>query len=202
MVIDPPRFFRTSEKRLAKEQRKLSRKVKGSNNRREQRSKVARVYLNVANQRDDFLHKLSRELAEKYSLIAVEDLRVEDLRKNHVLAKSFSDAGLSTLIDMLEYKVSETGTQLVKVPAAYTTQTCSRCGHCKEGEDMLGLGDREYRCSCCGLVIDRDLNASMNIHRAGLARIYACGDDVSPSLSKAVVAEPGTTRFEIEAGSP
>jgi putative transposase len=114
-IIDPPMFLRKSEKRLAKEQRKLSRKEKGSNNRRKQRSKVARVYLKVANQRDDFLHKLSRELAEKYSVIAIEDLRVEDLRKNHVLAKSFSDAGLSTFIDMLEYKVSETGAQLVKV---------------------------------------------------------------------------------------
>jgi putative transposase len=156
----------------------------------------------IANQRDDFLHKLSSELAKKYSTIVVEELQIQNMVKNHILAKSLSDAGLSTFINMLEYKVSETGAQLVKVPAAYTTQTCSWCGRIREGDEKLGLGDREYRCSGCGLVIDRDLNASMNIHRAGLARIYACGDDVSPSLSKAVVAEPGTTRFEIEAGSP
>jgi putative transposase len=105
LVIDPPQFLRKSEKRLAKEQRKLSRKEKGSKNRRKQRSKVARVYLKVANQRDDFLHKLSRELAEKYSVIVVEDLRVEDLIKNYSLAKSFNDAGLSAFILMLEHKV-------------------------------------------------------------------------------------------------
>ena len=193
-VIEPPKFLRKSEKRLAKEQRKLSRKEKGSNNYRKQRSRVAKVHLKVANQRDDFLHKLSRELAEKYSVIVVEDLRVEDLRKNNSLAKSFNDAGLSTFISMLEHKVSETGAQLVKVDPAYTTQTCSGCGHVREGEEKLGLGDREYHCPCCGLVIDRDFNAALNIHRAGLARIYACGDDVIPSLSKVIVAEPGTTR--------
>jgi putative transposase len=202
LVIDPPHYFRKAEKRLAKEQRKMSRKEKGSNNYHKQRCKVAKVHLKVANQRNDFLNKLSRDFAETYSMIVVEDLRIESLRKNHSLAKSFNDAGLGNLIQQLEYKVSETGAQLMKVDPAFTTQTCSRCGRIREGDEKLGLGDREYRCSGCGLVIDRDLNASMNIHRAGLARIYACGDDVSPSLSKAVVAEPGTTRFEIEAGSP
>lgn len=147
MVIEPPKFLLKSEKRLAKEQRKLSRKEKGSNNRRKQRCRVARVYLKVANQRDDFLNKLSRELAEKYSVIVVEDLAIANMVMNHSLAKSFSDAGLSTFIDMLEYKVSETGARLVKVDPAYTTQTCSRCGHVKEGKDKLGLGDREHRCS-------------------------------------------------------
>jgi putative transposase len=156
----------------------------------------------IANQRDDFLHKLSSELAKKYSTIVVEELQIQNMVKNHFLAKSLSDAGLSTFINMLEYKVSETGAQLVKVPAAYTTQTCSRCGRIREGDKKLGLGDREYRCSGCGLVIDRDLNASMNIHRAGLARIYACGDDVRLPRMGAVVAEPGTICFEIEAGSP
>jgi putative transposase len=196
LVVEPPKFLRKSEKRLAKEQMKLSRKEKGSNNRRKQRRKVARVHLKVANQRLDFLHQLSRELAEKYSVIVVEDLRVANLMKNHSLAKSFSDAGLSTFISMLEHKVSETGAQLVKVEAAFTTQTCSRCGHVREGNEKLTLKDRVYCCPTCGLVIDRDLNASINIHRAGLTRIHACGDDVIPSLSKVVVAEPGTTRSE------
>jgi putative transposase len=135
LIIDPPKFLRRSEKRLVKEQRKLSRKEKGSNNRRKQKRKVARVHLKVANQRDDFLHKLSREMAESYSVMVIEDLRIENLVKNHKVAKSFSDAGLGTFISMLEYKVSETGAQLVKVNAAYTTQTCSRCGHVKEGDE-------------------------------------------------------------------
>jgi putative transposase len=201
-VIDPPKFLRKTEKRLAKEQRKLSRKEKGSNNRRKQRRRVARVHLSIANQRDDFLHKLSSELAEKYSVIVVEDLQLSNLMHNHSLAKSFSDAGLGTFISMLEYKVSETGAQLIKVKAAFTTQTCSRCGYVKEGNERLILDDRVYSCSSCGLSMDRDLNASINIHRAGLAQIHACGDGVRPSVMKAVVAEPGTTRFEIEAGSP
>lgn len=192
LVIDPPHYLRKAEKRLAKEQRRMSRKTKGSNNYHKQRCKVAKVHLKVANQRNDFLNKLSREFAEKYSMIVVEDLRVEDLRKNHSLAKSFSDAGLCTFIDMLEYKVSETGAQIMKVNPAFTTQTCSQCGHVKEWYEKLNLSDRIYQCQECGLVIDRDLNASMNIHRAGLARINACGDDVRPTLSKAVVAEPGT----------
>jgi putative transposase len=192
LMVEPPKFLRKSEKRLAKEQRKLSRKKKGSNNRRKQRRKVAKVHLMVSNQRDDFLYKLSHELAEKYSVIVVEDLTITNLMYNHSLAKSFSDAGLSTFILMLEHKVSETGALLVKVNPAFTTQTCSRCGHIKEGEEKLGLNDRSYLCPLCGLEMDRDLNASINIHRAGLARIHACGDDVRRSHESAVVAEPGT----------
>jgi putative transposase len=194
LVVEPPKFLRKSEKRLAKEQRKLSRKEKRSNNRRKQNRRVARVHLKVTNQRDDFLHKLSRDIVEKYSVIVVEDPQLSNLMHNHSLAKSFNDAGLGTFTDILEYKVSETGAQLVKVKAAFTTQTCSRCGHVREGDEKLTLNDRIYRCPSCGLEMDRDLNASINIHRAGLARIHACGDDVRPSLSKVVVAEPGTIR--------
>ena len=202
LVVEPPRFLRKSEKRLIKEQRKLSRKLKGSKNRRKQKRKVARVHLKVTNQRTDFLHQLSRHLAEEYSLIAVEDLQISRMVHDHRVAKSFNDAGLGTFIEMMEYKVSETGAQLVKVNPAYTTQTCSRCGQVKEGADKLTLSDRGYHCHCCGLDIDRDLNASINIHRAGLARIHACGDDVRLPREGAVVAEPGTIRYEIGAGSP
>jgi putative transposase len=118
------------------------------------------------------------------------------------MAKSFSDAALGAFISMLEYKVSETGALLVKVNAAYTSQTCSRCGHVREGENKLLLDKRTYYCPKCGLSIDRDLNASINIHRAGLARIHACGDRVRLPREEAVIVEPGTIRFEIKAGSP
>ena len=192
LVIGPPKFLRKSEKRLIKEQRKLSRKIKGSKNRRKQRRKVARVHLKITNQRDDWLHQLSRDLASKYGAIVVEDLQIANMVKNHSLAKSFYDAGLGTFISMLEYKVSETGAQLVSVNRAYTTQTCSRCGNVRQGENKVQLSERTYHCQCCGLDIDRDLNASINVHRAGLARIHACGDDVRPSSEKAVVAEAGT----------
>jgi putative transposase len=179
----------------------LFRKEKGSNNRRKQRLKVAKEHLKVANQRDDFSHELSCEMAKRYSVIVVEELRIQNMVKNHSLAKSYNDAALGTLIQQLEHKVSETGARLVKVKAAFITQTCSRCGHVKERGEKLGLGDREYSCSCCGLISDRDLNASINIYRTGLARINACGDGVRPLLSKAVVVEPGTSRFEKEAGN-
>jgi putative transposase len=192
LVVEPPKFLRKSEKKLRKEQRRLSRKVKGSNNRRKQRRKVARVHLKIANQRDDWLHQLSRELAKRYSVIVVEDLPIVNLVKDHRLAKSFSDAGLGTFIEMLEYKVSETGAQLVKVNPAYTTQTCSRCGNVRQGENKVQLGERIYRCLVCGLEMDRDFNAAINIHRAGLARIHACGDDVRLSSEEAVVVEAGT----------
>ena len=123
LVVEPPKFLRKSGKRLIKEQRKLSRKVKGSKNRRKQRRKVARVHLKITNQRDDWLHQLSRELTTKYGTIVVEDLQLVDLVRDHHLAKSFHDAGLGTFIRMLEYKVSETGAQLVSVNRACTAHT-------------------------------------------------------------------------------
>ena len=125
----------------------------------------------------------------------VEELQIVNLVKNHSLAKSFNDVSLGTFIRMLEYKVLETGAQLVKVNPAYTTQTCSRCGNVRHGDNKVHLSERTYHCPVCGLNIGRDLNASINIHRAGLARIHACGDDVIPSPSKVVVAEAGTICF-------
>ena len=115
------------------------------------------MHLKVTNQRNDFLHKLSRELAQEYSVIAVEDLLVSSMIHDHFLAKSFNDAGLSNLISMLDYKVLETGTKLVKVDPSYTSQTCSQCGYVREGDEKLGLSERTYQCPSCGLTIDRDL---------------------------------------------
>ena len=124
---------------------------------------MAKIHLKITNQRDDFLHKLSRELVQEYSVIAVEDLQVSSMIHTNRLAKSFQDAGLSALIRMLEYKVSETGTKLVKVSAAFTSQTCSRCGYVREGDEMLNLSDRTYYCPSCGLSMNRDSNAANNI---------------------------------------
>jgi len=136
-------------------------------------------------------------------MIALEDLQVVNLLKNHHLAKSFHDARLGTLISMLEYKVLVTGSQLVKVLAAFTSQTCSRCGGVREGDERLSLSERIYSCPSCGLNMDRDLNAARNIlTRAGLARSHACGDDVRLQIEGAVVVEAGTTRFDGEAGRP
>lgn len=195
LTVEPPNYLRKAEKRLVKEQRKLARKKKGSKNRRKQKRKVARVQEKVADQRADWHHKLSRQIASDYSIIAVEDLDVQGMVHNHRLAKSIYDAGWSSFVNMVEYKVSETGALLVKVDPRNTTQTCSQCGNVLEGEDKLALSDRIYECQVCGLEMDRDLNAARNIlARAGLARSHACGDDVIPSLEKVVVAEAGTTR--------
>ncbi len=194
LVIDPPKYLRQAEKRLKKRQRRLSKKVMGSKNRRKAKRFLAKLHLKVENQRNDFLHQLSRRLANEYSIIAVEDLQVENLVKNHHVAKSFHDTGLSTLIQMLEYKVSETGSRLVKVDAAFTSQTCSQCGFVREGKEKVMLGERTYFCPSCGLSLDRDLNAAQNIlARAGLARSHACGDDVRLPKEEAVVVEAGTT---------
>ena len=97
-------------------------------------------------------------------------------------------------LSTLEHKVSETGAQLVKVNPAYTTQTCSNCGNIRQGDNKVQLNERTYKCPVCDLDMDRDLNAAINIHRAGLARIHACGDDVRLRRDGAVVVEAGTTR--------
>lgn len=187
--VEPPRFFKLSEKKLKKEQRRLSRKQKGSKNRKKQRLIVARVHNKIANQREDFLHKLSRELSQKYSAIAIEDTQVADMMSNHLVSKSFQDAGLGTLIRNIEYKVSETGSRLIKVNAAYTTQTCSDCGNVQK----LKLSERTYNCESCGMSMSRDINSAINmLTRAGLVRSHAYGDNVRPSTEEANVAEVGT----------
>ena len=135
------------------------------------------MHLKVTNQRKDFLHQLSRRLVNEYSLIAVEDLQVPTMIHDHHFAKSFNDAGLSILTQMLDYKVSE---------------TCSRCGYVRKGDEKLSLSERVYSCPSCGLSMDRDVNAAKNIlTRAGLVRSHACGDDVRLQ-EEAVVVEAGT----------
>jgi len=188
-TVSNPRFLVKSEKRLAMFQRRLSRKKKGSKNRRKARFKVAKQHIKVANQRTDFLHKLSRSLAFKYNTIAVEDLNIKGMLKNHIFAKSISDVAWNSFIQMLSYKEVKFGGQLVKVNARNTSKTCSKCG----AKMNMPLSKRKFECSNCGFVCHRDLNASLNIHGgAGLARTLTPVDDcVRPSF-KAVVGESGT----------
>jgi putative transposase len=154
---------------------------------------VARLHKKIANQRSNWLHHLSRNLADTYGLIAIEDLNIRGMVQNHHLAKSINDASWNIFHHMLEYKVSETGTQLVRVDAKNTSQTCSQCGFVKNGKAKLKLSERMFICEACGLSINRDLNAARNIlSRAGLARSHACGDDIIPSLEKVIIADTGT----------
>ncbi len=158
-TIENPRHLRKTEERLKRAQRELSRKEKGSRNREKARQKLAKLHAKVRSQRVDFLHKQSRKLVNTYSLIAVEDLNIKGMVKNHHLAKSISDAGWGEFMLMLEYKAEEAGTKLVKINPSGTSQECSRCGVTVPKE----LSERVHCCPYCGLTLDRDVNAARNI---------------------------------------
>ena len=159
--VNNPRWFRESQSRLARAQRHLSRKKKGSNRYEKQRKKVARCHEEIANQRSYFLHNMSMSLVRSYDVICVEDLNIAGLVKNSQLAKSISDAGWAMFINMLEYKSRWYGRSFVKIDRFFpSSQTCSSCGH-KDGKKQLSI--REWECSQCGASHDRDVNAANNI---------------------------------------
>ena len=186
--IENPQFFRKSEKKLARLQRRLSSKKKGSANRRKARIKVARFHERIFNQRNDFLHKTSFSIIKRFKTISVEKLQIKNMVKNHYLAKSINDVSWNSFIQMLSYKVERTSGQLIKVNARNTSKTCSNCGNIQE----MPLSKRNFKCLNCGFVCHRDLNASLNIDRAGQVQISTpVGDTVRPSL-KARVCETGT----------
>jgi putative transposase len=175
-VTEPLRALKHGEKKLKREQRKLSRKKKGSSNHRKQRRKVARQHEKVANRRRDFLHKTSRKLIDSHEGFAFEKLRVRNMVRNHRLAKAISDAGWSTFVSMTAYKAERAGKPFVLVEPSGTTQGCSGCGLVVPE----ALADREHVCPSCGLVLDRDTNAAINIQRrAGMVRTDACGEAAS-----------------------
>ena len=166
-VVENPRYLRKSERKLKKAQRELSRKAKGSKRRAKAREKVANLHARVANQRLDALHKLTTRLAETFSDISIEDLHVAGMVKNHHLAKSISDAAFGEFRRQLEYKTARSGARLHVVDRWYrSSKTCSKCGSVKA---KLSLNERTYRCDSCGLTMDRDLNAAINICVAGSA---------------------------------
>ncbi len=166
--IDNPKFLEKSQKKLKREQRKLSRKRKGSKNRNKQRLKVARVHEKIANQRNDFIHKLSTKLINENQVIVVEDLNIKGMLKNHKLAKSISSVSWSKFFDTLEYKAQWYGRKLVKIPTMYpSSQTCSKCGY--KNPLVKNLSVRVWECPCCHAKHDRDLNASVNILNKGLS---------------------------------
>ena len=161
--IDNPRILRKSEKKLHREQRRLSRKVKWSRNRNKQRIQVAIVHRKIRRQRTDHLHKLSTMLVNSYGHIVFEDLRIRNMVKNHKLAKHISDVSWGTLIEMTINKAASAGCIVEKVDPRNTSQNCSGCGKRVE----KGLSERVHSCPHCGLVMDRDDNASLNImHRS------------------------------------
>ncbi|SFG64428.1 putative transposase [Desulfotomaculum arcticum] len=156
--IDNRKYFRKSEKKLARLQRRLSRKKKGSNNRRKAKTKVTWLHDKIANQRKDFLHKASYGIVKKYDLIAVEDLSVKNMIKNHHLSKSIADAGWGKFVNYLEYKCLKYGKTFVKIPPRGTSQTCVCGAHVPKD-----LSVRVHKCPECGLIADRDIVSAMVI---------------------------------------
>ncbi|HAT45654.1 MAG TPA: transposase [Ktedonobacter sp.] len=166
-AIENPRFFRQEEKALVKVQRKHSKLTKGTPERRKQRKAVARVHERIAFRRDNFTHQESRQIVDRFGVICVEDLHVNRMTHNHCLAKSIHDASWTGFVDKLSSKAEEAGRMVVKVNPAYTSQECSRCHH----RHKMPLSERVYQCPCCLLVIDRDLNAAVNIKALGLQSV-------------------------------
>ena len=163
--VENPHYLRKAEKELKRKQRLLSKKKKGSNRRKNTRRKVAILHEHITNQRKDFHCKTSHGLYKRYDAIVVEDLQITNMVKNHHLAKSISDAAWGNFILSLESKAGNTGKHLVKVSPKYTSQKCSQCGEIVK----KSLSIRTHQCNNCGLVLDRDENAAINILRAATA---------------------------------
>ncbi|MEV5470676.1 RNA-guided endonuclease TnpB family protein [Streptomyces griseoincarnatus] len=187
--VDSPRFLRRAEKRLKKAQRALSRKQKGSSNRNKARLKVARAHAKVTDARREFHHQLSTKLIRENQAVAVEDLAVKGLARTR-LAKSVHDAGWSAFVSMLEYKAARYGRALVKIGRFEpTSQVCSQCG-AKDGPKPLNV--RVWTCQACGAVLDRDINAAVNVAKAAGLVVSACGAQVRPGHVPAPRSEAGT----------
>jgi len=177
-----PKHLKKSEKKLAKLQRRLSRTKKGSKGRGKAQLKVAKQHERIVNQRKDFLHKLSRQLVENNQLIAIEDLNIRGMMKNHKLAKSISDAGWYEFARQLGYKGDWYGCHIEQIDRFFPSS--KRCFHCGHINDLLKLSDREWICTECGSVLDRDINAAQNIlnwYSVGATQIHADGQTVSPT---------------------
>lgn len=183
--VKPHKYYRKYEKKLAYKQKQLSRKVKGSNNRRKTRLKVAKVHNKIVNCRLDSHHKLSRKLIDENQVIVFEKLNVKGMTRNHKLAKSITDAAWGMLQTLTEYKAKREGKIVVYVDRFFpSTKLCNHCGHRIE---KISLDMRNWTCPNCGSCHDRDINAAKNLREvfkfiAVGATVLACGEEVRPDL--------------------
>ena len=167
-----PKYYRNAEKKLAREQRRLSKMQKGSSNRNKQRIKVTKLHEKVSNQRKDFLHKQSRQIANAYDCVCIEDLDMKAMSQSLNFGKSVSDNGWGMFTTFLKYKLEEQGKKLVRVDRFFaSSQTCSVCGYKNAKTKNLAL--REWDCPQCGTHHDRDVNAAINIRNEGMRLVIA-----------------------------
>ncbi len=212
--VEPPKYLRRSEKRLKRAHRSLSRKQKKSKNRENARIKLAKINNHISNQRNDFAQKLSKKIVDNHNFIAYEDLNISNMLKNHKLAKSIEDASWGMLINDIIYKAERAGKYYIKVNPRNTSKKCSKCGNIM---DDLSLDIREYHCSKCGLTIDRDLNAAINILNDAINKIFnkfivikkiknkhkkRVGTDCAEFMPVEGKPIPDKANFSMEAGSP
>ncbi|MEL7039857.1 MAG: RNA-guided endonuclease TnpB family protein, partial [Cyanobacteria bacterium J06592_8] len=184
--VSNPKHYNKLYKKLRLAQKSLSRKAKGSKNREKAKVKVARIQAKIADSRRDHTHKLTTQLIRENQIIAVEDLAVKNMVRNHKLARLISDANWGELVRQLEYKATWYGRDLIKIDRWFpSSKRCSNCGHIV---DNLPLNIREWDCPQCRTRHDRDVNASVNILAAGLA-VSACGATIRAEQSKSV--KPG-----------
>lgn len=162
--ITNPRFFRSDEHVLAKAQRKLSKQPKGSFARHKAIKVVEHIHEHISNRRTDFANQISRQLVNRFGVVVFEDLNIKNMLQNHNLAKSISDVAWGMLVKSTENKAAYAGSKVVLVDPKYTSQMCSRCGSIVKKD----LSERVHNCPNCGLSLDRDLNAAINILRLGL----------------------------------
>lgn len=162
-----PRYYRQAEEKLKREQCKLSLMQKGSNNRNKQRIKVSRLHEKVANQRKDFLHKQSRQIANVYDCVCIEDLSMKAMSQSMNFGKSVADNGWGMFTTFLQYKLVEQGKKLVKIDKFFaSSQLCSECGY--QNTNTKDLSVREWTCPCCKTHHNRDINAAINIRNEGM----------------------------------
>jgi len=179
---DAPKFMRSTQKKLRREQRSLSRRKKGGNSRRKQVQRVARLHERIEGQRKLYWHTVTRELVERFGMIAIESLRLDFMTRNKHTAKAAHDIGLGIFRQLLDYKAIEAGVDVIEVNAQYTSQECSGCGAIVPKE----LSEREHHCPECGLVLDRDVNAARNILQRAQYR------PVGPNVDHQVMRAPRT----------
>ncbi len=167
---DYPKFYRKAQAKLAHEQRKLANMKYGSNNYYKQKIRVARVHEKVANQRLDWIHKLSTQLANEYDIVCVEDINMQNMARSLKLGKSTNDNGFGMFRDILSYKLTDRGKAFVKIDKWFPSS--KMCRHCGSINHELALSDRVWTCSC-GTTINRDENAAINIMNEGLRMLFS-----------------------------